>query len=311
MMLEKPILIVMVGPTAVGKTATAISLAELISGEIVSADSRLLYKGMNIGTAKPTHKEMGRIPHHLVDVTTPDRSWSLAQYKNAANNVINDIQQRRKIPLLVGGTGQYVRAITEGWDIPPIPRDNTIRDELVEYAEREGSSSLHTKLMELDRKAAETIDPRNIRRIIRALEVCISTGKPFSQLRTKTKPSYDIFVVGLTMKRSELYMRIDARIDRMFTSGWVEEVSRLIKQGCTSDMSSMSALGYREVIDFINGDIDFAETKRRIRKASRRLVRRQASWFSKNDMTINWYEMRDLCLGELHTNVTNWIQSIS
>ena len=310
-MLKKPILIVMVGPTAVGKTNTAISLAELIGAEIVSADSRLLYQGMNIGTAKPTDEEMERVPHHLIDVTKPDKAWSLAQYKNAANSSISDIQQRYHIPMLVGGTGQYVRAIIEGWDIPPIPKDHKIREELVDYAERYGSVSLHSKLIELDSKAAESIDPRNIRRIVRALEVCISTGKPFSQLRTKTKPSYDIFVVGLSMERTKLYIRIDARIDKMFADGWVEEVHRLIDQGYTPDMSSMSALGYREVIDFIQGNIDLAETKRRIRKASRRLVRRQASWFSADDMSINWYQMGDFSLTQLHTNVSNWIHSIS
>ena len=308
-MLKKPNLIVIVGPTAVGKTTSAISLAELIGGEIVSADSRLLYVGMNIGTAKPSYREMQCVPHHLIDVTTPDRPWSLAQYKIAANNVISDIQQRRNIPVLVGGTGQYVRAIVEGWNIPPIPEDNKIRDELVAYAERHGSMILHEKLMRLDHEAAESIDPRNIRRIIRALEVCITTGKTFSQLRTKTKPNYDIYMIGLTMDRTELYKRIDTRIDKMFAIGWVEEVRGLVDKGYTQDMSSMSALGYRDVVSHIHGEIDIAETKRRIRKASRRLVRRQASWFSTDDVSINWYEMRQFSITQLHTNVTNWIST--
>ena len=309
-MLKKPILIVIVGPTAVGKTTSAISLAELIGGEIVSADSRLLYKDMNIGTAKPSQQEMQGVPHYLIDVTTPDNPWSLAQYKIEASNLISDIQQRGNIPVLVGGTGQYVRAIVEGWNIPPIPNDNKIRDELVAYSERHGSVSLHDKLKELDDEAAESIDPRNIRRIIRALEVCISTGKTFSQLRTKTRPDYDIYMIGLTMDRTELYKRIDARIENMFTIGWVEEVRTLIDKGYTHDMSSMSALGYRDVASFIRGDIDMVETKRRIRKASRRLVRRQASWFSNDDASINWYEMRQFSITELHINVTNWINSI-
>ena len=302
-------MIVIVGPTAVGKTTSAISLAELIGGEIVSADSRLLYVGMNIGTAKPSYREMQCVPHHLIDVTTPDKPWSLAQYKIAANNVISDIQQRRNIPVLVGGTGQYVRAIVEGWNIPPIPEDNKIRDELVAYAERHGSMILHEKLMRLDHEAAESIDPRNIRRIIRALEVCITTGKTFSQLRTKTKPNYDIYMIGLTMDRTELYKRIDTRIDKMFAIGWVEEVRGLVDKGYTQDMSSMSALGYRDVVSHIHGEIDIAETKRRIRKASRRLVRRQASWFSTDDVSINWYEMRQFSITQLHTNVTNWIST--
>ncbi|MDP6585861.1 MAG: tRNA (adenosine(37)-N6)-dimethylallyltransferase MiaA [Anaerolineales bacterium] len=308
-MLKKPNLISIVGPTAVGKTTSAISLAELIGGEIVSADSRLLYIGMNIGTAKPSYREMQCVPHHLIDVTTPDKPWSLAQYKIAANNVISDIQQRRNIPVLVGGTGQYVRAIVEGWNIPPIPEDNKIRDELVAYAERHGSMNLHEKLMRLDHEAAESIDPRNIRRIIRALEVCITTGKTFSQLRTKTRPNYDIYMIGLTMDRTELYKRIDTRIDKMFAIGWVEEVRGLVDKGYTQDMSSMSALGYRDVVSHIRGEIDIAETKRRIRKASRRLVRRQASWFSTDDVSINWYEMRQFSITQLHTNVTNWIST--
>ena len=302
-------MIVIVGPTAIGKTTSAISLAELIGGEIVSADSRLLYVGMNIGTAKPSYREMQCVPHHLIDVTTPDKPWSLAQYKIAANNVISDIQQRRNIPVLVGGTGQYVRAIVEGWNIPPIPEDNKIRDELVAYAERHGSMILHEKLMRLDHEAAESIDPRNIRRIIRALEVCITTGKTFSQLRTKTRPNYDIYMIGLTMDRTELYKRIDTRIDKMFAIGWVEEVRGLVDKGYTQDMSSMSALGYRDVVSHIHGEIDIAETKRRIRKASRRLVRRQASWFSTDDVSINWYEMRQFSITQLHTNVTNWIST--
>ncbi|MEE3228079.1 MAG: tRNA (adenosine(37)-N6)-dimethylallyltransferase MiaA, partial [Chloroflexota bacterium] len=235
--------------------------------------------------------------------------WSLAQYKIAANNVINDIQQRRNIPVLVGGTGQYVRAIVEGWNIPPIPEDNKIRDELVAYADRHGSMILHEKLMRLDHEAAESIDPRNIRRIIRALEVCITTGKTFSQLRTKTRPNYDIYMIGLTMDRTELYKRIDTRIDKMFAVGWVEEVRGLVDKGYTQDMSSMSALGYRDVVSHIRGEIDIAETKRRIRKASRRLVRRQASWFSTDDVSINWYEMRQFSITQLHTNVTNWIST--
>ena len=308
-MLKKPNLIVIVGPTAVGKTTSAISLAELIGGEIVSADSRLLYVGMNIGTAKPSYREMQCVPHHLIDVTTPDKPWSLAQYKIAANNVISDIQQRHNIPVLVGGTGQYVRAIVEGWNIPPIPEDNKIRDELVAYAERHGSMILHEKLMRLDHEAAESIDPRNIRRIIRALEVCITTGKTFSQLRTKTRPNYDIYMIGLTMDRTELYKRIDTRIDKMFAIGWVEEVRGLVDKGYTQDMSSMSALGYRDVVSHIHGEIDIAETKRRIRKASRRLVRRQSSWFSTDDVSINWYEMRQFSITQLHTNVTNWIST--
>lgn len=309
-MLQKRVLIAIVGPTAVGKTTTAIALAELLDGEIVSADSRLLYQGMNVGTAKPTDRDMRGVRHHLIDVTTPDRHWTLAQYKCAATNAIDDVQHRGYIPLLVGGTGQYIRAIVEGWDIPPLPKDKKIRQELLSYAERHGSILLHRKLIELDQQAAESIDHRNTRRVIRALEVCISTGKPFSEQRTKTKPNYNILTIGLTMERSDLYARIDARIDNMFENGWIEEVRGLLDKGYTWDMPSMSALGYPEVGRFIREEIDLTETRRRIRRLSRRLVRRQASWFAIDDTNIEWYEMRCMSLAELHTVAINWMNTI-
>ena len=309
-MSQKHVLIAIVGPTAVGKTTTAISLAELIGGEIVSADSRLLYQGMNVGTAKPTRSEMRRIRHHLIDVTTPDNPWTLAQYKFSATKAINDIHQRGYIPLLVGGTGQYVRAIIEGWDIPPLPNDNKIREELILYLERYGSILLHKKLVELDCQAADSIDHRNTRRVIRALEVCISTGKTFSEQRTKTKPNFDILIFGLTMERSDLYAQIDERIDNMFKNGWIEEVHGLLDRGYNWDMPSMSALGYPEVGSLIRGEIDLRETKRKIRRLSRRLVRRQASWFAIDDTNIKWHEMSHMPLAELHAAAINWMNLI-
>jgi tRNA dimethylallyltransferase len=309
-MAKNRVLIAIVGPTAVGKTTTALSLAQLIGGEIVSADSRLLYDGMNIGTAKPNCSEMQRIPHHLIDVTTPDKPWTLAQYKIAATDAISDIQLRGCIPLLVGGTGQYVRAIIEGWDIPPLPEDSRIREDLTSYLECYGSVLLHEKLIELDCEAAESIDHRNTRRVIRALEVCISTGRTFSEQRTKTKPNYDVLTFGLTMERSDLYARIDERIDNMFDNGWVEEVYGLLDKGYTWDMPSMSALGYPEVGSFIREEFDLMETKRRIRRISRKLVRRQYSWFSMNDTSIDWYEMKCMSLAELYTVAVSWMNSI-
>jgi len=309
-MAKKSVLIAIVGPTAVGKTTTALSLAQLLGGEIVSADSRLLYQGMNIGTAKPNCSEIQRVPHHLIDVTTPDKPWTLAQYKVAATEAISDIQLRGCIPLLVGGTGQYVRAIIEGWNIPPVPEDSKIREGLMSYLERYGSVLLHKKLVILDCEAAESIDHRNTRRVIRALEVCISTGRTFSEQRTKTKPNYEILTFGLTMERFDLYAKIDARIDNMFENGWVEEVYELLNKGYTWDMPSMSALGYPEVGNFIREEVDLIETKRRIRRISRRLVRRQSSWFSMNDTSIDWYEMKNISLAKLYEVAVNWMNSI-
>ena len=300
-------LLVIVGSTAVGKTLCSLQIARSLNGEVVSADSRCLYRGMNIGTAKPDVVEMESICHHLIDVANPDTAWSLAKYKRAACEAIADIQDRGKLPILVGGTGQYVKAILEGWNIPPRPDDQSLRSELEAIAgEPDGEKALMNRLVELDPDAAKTIDRRNVRRVIRALEVTLFTGEPFSAQRQKSPPTYDTFVMGLRMSRQRLYARIDARIEAMVRGGWVEEVSQLLHQGYHWKMPAMSALGYREIGAYLDGEIDLVETKQRIRRASRRLVRRQSAWFRADDENIHWYEAGEYDMSTMQQDIARW-----
>jgi len=223
-------LIAIVGPTAVGKSELALRLAEEFGGEIVSADSRQIYRGLDIGTAKPTAEERQRVPHHLLDVVNPDEVLTLAQYQELAYAAIDDILARGKVPFLVGGTGLYIKAVVEGWSIPRVPPNERLRAELYRLAELEGPEALHARLREVDPAAAARIDPRNVRRVIRALEVCLTAGRPISQLQARRPPPYRILRIGLTMPREELYRRIDERADRMIARGLVEEVRRQFKE---------------------------------------------------------------------------------
>jgi tRNA dimethylallyltransferase len=284
-------LIVIVGLTAVGKTEISIQLAERLGGEIVSADSRLFYRGMDIGTAKPTLEERRSVPHHLIDVADPATSWSLALFQQAAATAITAIHARRRLPMLVGGTGQYIHAVTYGWT-PPVTRpDAQLRAELEARAAQEGYLVLHAELQALDPSAAERIDPRNVRRTIRALEVIRLTGQKFSEQRRITESSpYCLLTIGLTRPRPELYARIDARIEAMFSAGLLDEVQRLLDAGCSPDLPTMSAIGYRECIQVLNGSMTVEQAKVEMRRLTRIFVRRQANWFKLDDPSIHWFE---------------------
>ena len=282
-------LILSVGPTAVGKTELAIQLAERLSGEIVSADSRLFYRGMDIGTAKPTPEEQARIPHHLIDIANPDEILSLAVFQQKAREAIADIHTRNKIPFLVGGTGQYIRAVTEGWNPPEVEPDERLREELERLKDKKDIYWLHEKLKSLDPPAAEKIDPRNYRRTIRALEVILTTGRRFSEQRGQSKSPYHLLTIGLTRPRPELYERVDQRIEAMFVNGFLSEVKRLLAQGYSPSLPSMSAIGYRECIRVVNGELNEEQAKSEIRRATRVFVRRQANWFKESDPNIKWF----------------------
>jgi len=286
---EKKPLVVIVGPTAVGKTAASIELALRLGGEIISADSRLLFRGMDIGTAKPTPDEMQDVPHHLINVADPDENWSLAIYQRQAYKVIDDIHRRGKLPFLVGGTGQYIRSIIEGWRIPPQSPDSELRQALNHWADQLGAETLHERLRRLDPDAAEKIDYRNTRRTIRALEVIFRTGQRFSELRRRQECRYRAVVLGINRPRPELYARIDRRIDEMMESGWVDEVRGLLLQGYSADLPTMSAIGYREIIQYLQGEITYEEAVILIKRNTRTFVRRQANWFKPDDYRITWF----------------------
>ncbi len=283
-------LIAIVGPTAVGKTALAVRLAQVVGGEIVSADSRQVYRGLDIGTAKATPQERAQVPHHLLDVVDPDQSLSLAQYQELAYAAIDDILHRGRIPFLVGGTGQYVMAVIEGWQVPRVPPDEALRRRLYAQAEEEGANALHARLRELDPVAASRIDPRNVRRVVRALEVCLRTGQPFSAQQKKSPPPYRILIVGLTLPRPRLYARIDARVETMLAAGLEDEVRGLVAAGYGFDLPAMSGVGYGQFAPYLAGEISLEEVARRIKQATRRFVRHQANWFRADDPRIHWFQ---------------------
>jgi len=290
---SKPPLILIVGPTAVGKTEISIQLAERLDGEIVSVDSRLFYRGMDIGTAKPTTDEQARVPHHLIDIADPDETLSLAVFQQKAREIIGDIHTRNKLPFLVGGTGQYVRAVIQGWTPPEVEPDEDMRNELESQKEEYGVYWLYEKLMNLDPEAAEKIDPRNYRRTIRALEVIMTTGKKFSEQRGQSDSPYHLVMIGLTRPRDELYQRVDARIEIMFANKFIVEVKGLLEKGYSPSLPTMSAIGYRECVSVIKGELTEEQAKVQIRHATRVYVRRQANWFKESDPNIRWFKVED------------------
>lgn len=292
-MRSKPPLILIVGPTAVGKTEIAIQLAERLNGEIVSADSRLFYRGMDIGTAKPSREEQARVPHHLIDIANPDEILSLAVFQQKATEAIAEIHTRNKLPILVGGTGQYIRAVTQGWSPPEVKPNEQLRNELEREKEEKGINWLHDKLKGLDPDAAEKIDPRNFRRTIRALEVIMTTGKKFSEQRGQGESPYRLITIGLTRPREELYRRVDERIESMYANGLMNEVKSLIARGYSPSLPTMSAIGYRECVQALEGQITVEEAKQLTRRATRVFVRRQANWFKESDPNILWFRVED------------------
>ncbi len=290
---NKPPLVVIVGPTGVGKTALSIELAKRLDGEIISADLRLFYRGMDIGTAKPAMSERQNIPHHLIDVADPDDTWSLAVFQAAAMTAIRTIHLKNKLPIMVGGTGQFVRAVIEGWTIPLQEPDLHMRNALTKWAEQIGGLGLHTRLAVIDPVAASIVDPRNVRRTIRALEVCLMTGRRFSEQRQKMTSPYSVLTLGLMRNRKDLYTRIDARIDSMVANGLVEEIDQLLKRGYSRTLPSFSAIGYKEIAEYLSGECSFEDAIILIKRKTRQFVRRQANWFRETDANIKWFTVEN------------------
>ena len=286
-------LIIIVGPTASGKTAAGIRLARAIGGEVISADSRYLYRGMDIGTAKPDMEERQGVPHWLIDVADPDETWSLSLFRAAADEAVKDIYSRGKKPIVVGGTGQYIRAILEGWTIPEGEPDHRLRDVLERWGNDIGAEELHRKLAVLDPDAAANIQWQNMRRTVRALEVIFSSGRKFSAQRTAKESPYDALIFGMKRERAELYKRIDMRVDLMIQNGLVEETAGLLAKGYSEDLPSMSAIGYKEVCDYLNKKISLDEAAQLIKFRTHNYVRRQANWFKPADPAIHWVDPED------------------
>ncbi len=302
-----PPLLVIVGPTAVGKTSLSLRLAETFGGEVVSADSRSFYRGMDIGTAKPTREERARVRHHLINIAQPDETVGLAEYQDLAYAAIDDIRARRKLPLLVGGTGQYVAAVVEGWRIPRVEPRPDLREELEARSERDSPYALHDWLERLDPEAAEDIHPHNVRRVVRALEVCLVTGRPISEQQGKEPPPYPVLQIGLTMDRELLYKRADRRLELMIDAGLLEEVRQLLEQGYDWSLPAMSAVGYAEFQSYFEGSAALDDVIADIQSDLRRLIRQQYNWFSLDDPDIRWFDVTQTAPEEVESVVSRWL----
>ncbi|HEY3377638.1 MAG TPA: tRNA (adenosine(37)-N6)-dimethylallyltransferase MiaA [Armatimonadota bacterium] len=289
-MADAPHLIVIIGPTAAGKSDRALEMAPQFDGEIVSADSRHVYRRMDIGTNKPTGADQALVPHHLLDLRDPHESFSLGEYTRLARLAITDVQQRGKVPLLVGGTGQYVQAILEGWQVPEVPPQPEIRAHWLAYAVQHGNEALYSELLVRDPAALQTIDPRNVRRVVRALEVMEVTGRLWSELQQRSpinRAQYQLIYINVA--REALYARADARLMQMVAHGWLDEVHALLAElagrGIDADaairLPSMSALGYREMAAVVRGQITLDEAIARVKRETRRFIRAQDTWFRK------------------------------
>ena len=286
---DTPVLFI-VGPTAVGKTRLAIALAQRLNGEIINADSRQVYRRMDIGTAKPTPAEQSQAPHHLLDLLLPDHNFSLGGFLSLARPAIRDIAGRGCLPIVAGGTGQYVWALQEGWEVPEVPPDADFRASCQLVAATEGNQVLYRRLQEIDPPRAAELDPRNLRRIIRALEIYHATGRPPSDYRQRQAGRHRSGVVGLTMERVALYERIDRRVDQMLADGLLAEVRHLAALGYPLGQGPLACPGYRELGQYLANEITLEEAVQRTKFQTHRLARRQYTWFKPDDSRIRWLE---------------------
>lgn len=297
---SNPPLLIIIGQTAVGKTALSLQIAQQFSGEIISADSRLFYRGMNIGTAKPTAAEQASVPHHMINICNPDETMTLGEYQDRANQIIKECHQRNKLPILVGGTGQYVRAIAEGWGIPRVKPQPKLRTEL----EKTGLPEMVRWLQALDPAGAAKLDLQNPRRVMRALEVTLVAGVPISRLQEKHPPNWQILTVGLHRERDTLYKRIDKRVDLMLEQGLEAEVRQLVAAGYKWHLPAMSGLGYRQFQPYFEGKSTLEDVAERIKFETHRFARQQNNWFRRSDQSISWFNAAD---PDLSHNVSHMV----
>lgn len=285
-MKRPPKILVVIGPTASGKSDLAVKIAKKFNGEIVSADSRQVYRGMDIGTAKPSKKEMTAVEHHLIDIRDPDQDYSAGQYKKDAVGAIDRIIKSGKLPILVGGTGLYVDAVVKNLEFPEIKEDKKLRARLEEEINENGLGYVFKRLVNLDPEAVYIVDPKNPRRIIRALEIALLSSKRFSEQRRSGKPFYNALEIGINLPSELLKRRIAKRIKQMIKEGLVEEVKNLVKKH-GPDCKVFDAIGYREIIDYLKEKISLSEAIEQINKNTRQYAKRQMAWFRRNQ-EIKW-----------------------
>ena len=290
---QRPRLLAIVGPTAVGKTELALKVAERLPVEIISADSRQVYRRMDIGSAKPTPDQLRAVSHHMVDIIWPDADFSLAEFVSDARNIIQSVNLAGRTPVLAGGTGQYVMAVLEGWNVPSVPPNPDLRRELEITLESDGIAALIDRLRESDPEALDSVDVRNPRRVIRAIEIA-TAGKGGRVAPRRSEPGFDALVIGLNMERSALYECADARVDRMMEDGFLDEVGSLLALGYGPDLPSMSAIGYHELSDHLLNGADLSEVVQKIKYRTRNYIRRQSNWFKRDDPRIRWFEPSEM-----------------
>jgi tRNA dimethylallyltransferase len=311
-------IIVIVGPTAVGKTYISVELAKKLNTEIISADSMQIYKGMNIGTAKITDEEKQGIIHHMIDIINPDEEYSVSEFKYDAEKIIDRLLSENRIPIIVGGSGLYVNSLIYDLDFGNTKSNKKLREYYTYYYKEHGEDALYDKLLKIDPVAAEKIHKNNIKRIIRALEVYDITGVKFSELNTdirKKSNKYDCILIGLSMERKVLYERINQRVDEMLSNGLVDEVSSLIKKGYGKNLVSMRGIGYKEIIEYLEGNTDYEEAVNTLKQNTRRFAKRQYTWFLK-DENVKWFSMDnpseiDKTLDSIVEYISTRIDSIS
>lgn len=303
-------LLAVVGPTATGKTELSVRAAQKLGSEIVSADSMLIYRHMDIGTAKPAMAERKGIPHHMIDVADPDEMYNVSIYSREAKKTINDIHERNIIPMLVGGTGLYIKAVIEGYNFSVAGSDRELRDKLKKECELLGREALHERLKSIDPETASRLHTNDVKRVIRALEVYYLSGKTLSSSSGKsTETPYKLLMYGLNMDREKLYARIEERVDKMIRQGLVEEVKELLSRGYSEELTSMQGLGYKEIILFLKGKISLAEAVELLKKNTRRFAKRQLTWF-KRDSRIIWIDVGERELEEVTSEITQTAEGV-
>jgi len=294
---NRPLLLVLVGPTAVGKTALSLQLAKALNAEIISGDSMQVYRRMDIGTAKLMPEEREDIPHHLIDICEPEHSFSVSEFQSLCTSKIQEIHSRGRLPFIVGGTGLYVESVCYGFQFQDIGADDAFREEMRAFAREKGLEALHERLASIDPVTAAKLHPNDEGRVIRALEVYEVTGKPLSMVQDQSrgddkKSPYRLCIIGLTMDRAELYRRIDGRVDAMLAAGLVEEVNSLLQEGISRDAVSMRGLGYKEIAAYLAGEMAYDDAVEILKRDTRHFAKRQLSWF-RHMKALEWVEVED------------------
>ncbi len=301
-------LVAIVGPTGIGKTNLALKLAKKFQGEIISADSRQVYRFMDIGTAKATPEELAAVPHYLINVINPDEEFNLSLFQEKVYQAMNEIYSRGKLPFLVGGTGLYIKAIIEKFSLPGIPPDEDFRYNIEKNADDKTINDLYAKLAAADPDAAAKIDRRNVRRLIRALEVHAKAGEAFSQPGTKETPEFTSFIIGLTTDRAGLYHKVDQRVDVMIEQGFIQEVEGLIKKGYGFNLPSMSGIGYRQIGQYLRGEMTLEKAIQKIKTETHRFIRHQYAWFRLTDERIHWFDIATVKDQEIEKQLSEFLK---